>query len=123
MFTINNQPQDLFAIDCVQDLSNESASTVSGGADVTLWNNTNFTGTKIASNAKVPDLKASKFKFDNKASSVAVDGKVNKKKWRFYVNPKYDTKGGYFDVSPGKRVSLTGSLAKFNNKISSFQAI
>jgi hypothetical protein len=121
MSNINNQPQDLFAIDSVQDLSNESAAAVSGGVDVTMWDNTNRTGKKITSNNKVPDLKA--LNFDNKAGSITVDGKVNKKKWRFYVNPKYNTKGGYFDVAPGKSVSLTGSLAQFNNKISSFQAI
>ncbi len=119
MSNINNQPQDLFAIDSVQDLSNESAAAVSGGVDVTMWDNTDKTGKKITSNNKVPNLKA--LNFDNKAGSITVDGKKNKKKWRFYVNANYDTKGGFFDVGPGKSVSLKGS--KFNNTISSFQAI
>ncbi|MBW4668772.1 MAG: beta/gamma crystallin family protein [Cyanomargarita calcarea GSE-NOS-MK-12-04C] len=115
MSNISNQSQDLYAIKAVQDLSHESAASVSGGADVTLYDCTKFKGASREINEGQTRLGD----FDNRTSSVVVDGKINKKVWRFYALPNY--KGASFDVGPGQdRKFLPPG---FNNKVSSLQSI
>jgi Beta/Gamma crystallin len=115
MSNISNQSQNLYSIDGVQDLSHESAAAVSGGADVTLYSGRDFKGAVREINDGQKKLGG----FDNITSSVKVDGKINKKVWRFYKDP--DFKGASFDVGPGQ--SLSHLPAGFNNKISSLRSI
>jgi hypothetical protein len=108
-----NQTQDLFALDTVQDLDNESAAAVSGGvADVILHSGTGQQGRSLETNNKIANL--SNFNFNNITSSVA----VNSGTWRFYTKPNF--KGAYIDVESDTARDLPG---KFNNSISSLRSI
>ncbi len=115
MSNISNQSQNLYSIDGVQDLSHESAAAVSGGADVTLYSGQDFRGRSRGIN----DGQQRLGNFDNITSSVKVDGKVNKKVWRFYKDPGF--RGASFDVGPGQ--SRSSLPPGFNNNISSLRSI
>ncbi|MBW4510793.1 MAG: beta/gamma crystallin family protein [Scytonematopsis contorta HA4267-MV1] len=115
MLDISNQSQKLYSIDGVQDLSHESAAAISGGADVTLYSDKRFRG----KSREINDGQRKLGGFDNITSSIKVDGKINKKVWRFYKDP--DFKGASFDIGPGQ--SLSHLPAGFNNRISSLRSI
>lgn len=114
MTRINNQTQDLFAIDSVQELTSESAAAVSGGAvvkTVTLYDGQNFKGKRLGRNNKVADL--SRVGFDNITSSI----QVQSGKWRFYDGKNFTGKSILINGETGLgRISL-------DNKISSFKAV
>jgi Beta/Gamma crystallin len=121
MSNLNDKFNALYSVDAVQDLTNENAASISGGrSDVTIYDGENFTpgmnGVKI-SNEGIKDLRL--INFNDKTSSIKVDGVVNKKVWRFYENANFSGKA--IDVKPG------GEIAKlppgFNNQISSFKSI
>jgi hypothetical protein len=114
-----NQPVDIFAILGVQDLSNENAAALTGGAsggvkDVTLSvkDKNGKTITSFASDDAVRNLG----NFDNKATFAAVN---NNKTWRFYNLPNFDESGGFEDVGPDTARNLT----KMKGKVSSFKAL
>jgi hypothetical protein len=117
MTNINNQSLDLFALDTVQDLDNQSAAAVSGGGvvgDVTLWSAPSVSGSSLDVNSKVADL--STLGFANITSSIQVN---NGQTWRFYTDKNFQ--GQYFDVGPDTGL---GSLpSNIDNNIESLQAI
>jgi hypothetical protein len=116
MSKINNQSNSLYSIECVQDISLESAATYSGGAlettDVTLYSESDALGYQFGSNQKIEDL--SVFGFDDATGSIFVS---NDQTWRFYENANFE--GNFIDVGPGEFVNADD----FGMTISSFQAI
>jgi hypothetical protein len=120
MSNLNDKFNALYSVDSVQDLTNENAAALTGGADVTIYDGENFTpgmdGVK-ESNQGIKDLKA--LDFNNKTSSLKVDGVVNQKAWRFYSRANFE--GDYIDVKPGEELAMLPQ--GFDNRISSFQAI
>lgn len=114
MSNINNQTQDLFAIDTVQDLSLESAAAVSGGdvvKVVTLYSEQNFQGKSLGTNNAIADLSASRF--DNITSSIQVQSGT----WRFYTGKNFQ--GNFIEI--GTETGL-GRIS-LDNKISSLKAV
>jgi hypothetical protein len=124
MSNLNDKFNVLNSIDSVQDLSNENAAALTGATnerfDVTIYDGENFTPGKEGvknSNEGIQDLKS--LDFNNKTSSLKVDGTVNKKVWRFYSRPNFE--GESIDVNPGEELAMLPQ--GFDNRISSFQAI
>ncbi len=121
MSNLNDKFNALYSIDAVQDLTNENAASISGGrSDVTIYDGKNFTpgmnGVKT-SNEGIKDLRL--INFNDKTSSLKVDGVVNKKVWRFYENANFQ--GRSIDVKPGGEIAELPP--SFNNQISSFRSI
>jgi hypothetical protein len=116
MSKLNNQSIDLFAIPCVQNLTNENAAAVSGGTlqltDVTLYSEPDALGLQFGSNKKIENL--GDFGFNDGTASIFVS---NDQTWRFYENANFE--GDYRDVGPGEFVNI----GDFGMTISSFQAI
>jgi hypothetical protein len=116
MSKLNNQSIDLFAIPCVQNLTNENAAAVSGGAleptDVTLYSEPDALGYEFGSNKKIENL--SDFGFNDATGSIFVS---NAQTWRFYENANFE--GAFIDVGPGEFFNA----GDFGMTISSFQAI
>jgi hypothetical protein len=116
MSKINNQSNSLYNIECVQDISHESAAAISGGAlettDVILYSEPDALGYEFGSNQKIEDL--SVFGFNDATGSIFVS---NDQTWRFYENTNFE--GDYRDVGPGEFVNI----GDFGMTISSFQAI
>jgi hypothetical protein len=111
----NQQLQNLFALDLVQDLDNESAAAVSGGKtvpDVVLYSKRNRQGKSLKVNDGIADL--SQDNFDDISTSVV----VNSGTWRFYTEPNF--KGQSIDVESDTARDLPGI---FNNSISSLKSI
>jgi hypothetical protein len=111
----NQQIQNLFALDLVQDLNNESAAAVSGGQtvpDVVLYSRKNRQGKSLNVNDGIADL--SKSNFDDISSSVV----VNSGTWRFYTEPNFQ--GQSIDVESDTARDLPGG---FNNSISSLKSV
>lgn len=120
MSKLNNQLNALRNIDAVQDLTNENAASISGGADVTIYDDLLFLGDKAEINEGQMNLGG----FDNKTSSIKVDSVVNKKTWRFYKEPNFqgDRAGiDYIDVKPGEELACLPQ--SFDNQISSLKSI
>jgi hypothetical protein len=128
MSNINNQTQDLFAIDAVQDLDNETAATCSGGVgylyssdpDVILHKDPNGQGLSIGVNAAtgdgVPNIgfadgQGGGFEttFNDSVSSIT----IKRGAWQFFDNDNYggDTTGR---LNPG-----TYNLGANDDKITS----
>ncbi|MEH2352811.1 beta/gamma crystallin-related protein [Nostoc sp.] len=118
MSNINNQTQDLYSIESVQDLDNEAAAIVSGGAfssgkrvlssgTLILWNSPNARGNPIGFSRGKKSLGA----FNNKASSFQVVGNGD-----WYAFSGKDYKGFKILLRAGKIGNLPGI---FNNNIES----
>ena len=95
-----NQAQNLFALDTVQDLDDETAATCTGGAayvngpnpDLFLYKDPNGTGGSLGVNAAtndgIPNVGAD---FNDKTSSIT----INRGVWEFYENAQYNNKDSY----------------------------
>jgi hypothetical protein len=116
MSKINNQANSLYSIECVQDISHESAAAISGGAlevtDVTLYSESDLQGFQFPSNKGIEDL--SEFGFNDATGSITV---ANDKAWRFYEDVNFQ--GDFIEVGAGQSVNA----GDFGMTISSFQAI
>jgi hypothetical protein len=111
----NQQIQNLFALDLVEDLDNESAAAVSGGqtvSDVVLYSKENQQGKPLEVNNKIADL--SKFNFDNISSSVV----VNSGTWELYTKPNFQGQPIVVDSDTARDL-----FGKFNNSISSLKSV
>jgi hypothetical protein len=111
----NQQIQNLFALELVQDLDNESAAALSGGqtvSDVVLYSGTSRQGQSLKVNDGIADL--SKSNFNNISSSVV----VNNGTWEFFTKPNFQ----------GESIEVDSDTARdlpeiFNNSISSLRAV
>jgi hypothetical protein len=110
MSTINNETQGLFALDSVEDVSDDSAAAIQGG--ISVWERPNFTGQRRDLQAS-PDLV--KQGFNDEISSITNN---TQKTWAFYINANYS--GSTFSLKPGER---SGGLGNFNNQISSLRSV
>lgn len=112
---MNNKQFDLNNIDCVRDISSETAASYSGGAglsDVTLRTQPGIKGPSFESDNAVSDLRD--VGFNNSTGFIAIN---DSKTWRFYERPNF--KGDFIDVGPDQaRV-----IGDFGKKISSFRAV
>jgi hypothetical protein len=124
MSKINNQSNSLYSIECVQDISLESAATYSGG--IAVYTGADFTGQ--ARTAKgVPDLSVSDQQegvlFDDQISSIVND---TDKPWAFYMDAGYT--GDYFILEAGESLSdlskyTTASGTPINDQITSYRSV
>jgi len=122
MSNINNQSNDLDALDTVQDLSNESAAAIKGGTSepklLNLFDHAAYQGQKLMTfSADLPNL-ASMFNgvFNDKFTSIKNNSDYT---WEFFTDINYQ--GSSFHVNPGQKIRYLGCL--FNNKISSFRRV
>jgi len=100
MSNINNQTQDLFALDTVQDLDNETAATCSGGVgflfgpdpDVILHKDPNGQGQPLGVNAATGDgvpniglINGQETTFNDQVSSIT----IKRGSWNFFGDDNY----------------------------------
>jgi Peptidase inhibitor family I36 len=113
MTKINNQSNSLYSIECVQDISHESAAALSGG--IAVYTDSNFGG--FARTAKgVSDLtQVDRGFFNDKISSIKND---TDKRWAFYKDAGYS--GDRFTLEPGQSFRFVGG--RFNDSISSYRS-
>ena len=97
MSSTNNQSKDLYKIAAVEELSNETAATCSGGA-LLAFTGTNFTGTPDLINGPTANLG----KFNNKIQSIVLPAK----RWKFWTEENF--KGNSFVLNPGNYYNLKG---------------
>lgn len=111
-----NQSKFLNNIKAIEDISQESAAAISGGAlettDVTLYSESDLQGFQFPSNKKIEDL--TEFGFNDATGSIAI---ANDKTWRFYEDANFQ--GQYIDVGPGQ----SANAGDFGMQISSFKAL
>jgi Beta/Gamma crystallin len=113
MSIINNQTKDLNAIAGVNELTNETAATCSGGTgpDVVLYSGKNLTGRTLKVNNPIKDLR--RYHFNNITSSF----RVNRGKWNLYTGFHFK---GYSTGFLGK--GAYNLLGRLNNAVSSINA-
>jgi Beta/Gamma crystallin len=117
MTNIDNQTQNLFAIDAVQDLDNETAATCSGGVgslnspnpDVVLFQHKSFQGKSLglsaASGDGLPNFGTRDGNGgggDNGFNDITTAIKVNRGTWEFYTNSNYG--GERLILGPGSAI-------------------
>jgi hypothetical protein len=108
----NTSIQDLNQFAELQELSNETAATVQGGAAMHLYRHANFVDQLGAFDGG--GLRTLSSNANNQTSSIV----INSGRWRFYNLPGWNVAGGYIDLGPGRY-----NLRRFNDKISSFKRI
>jgi len=107
----DNQHEQLF-----QELGNETAAAIQGGANLTLYNNDNFTGRLGEFNfGQVPRLSVNA---NNKIESIVITNGT----WRFYTGEDFTGSSRTYTKNSGTngRINLPAS---FDNVISSFKRI
>ncbi len=110
MSTINNQTNKLYALDTVQDLSQDSAAAIQGG--ILVYSGANFQGVKDVQATR--DLRS--IGFDNTISSIRNN---TSKTWVFYTGA--NNTGSSFSLAPGRQLSRLPR--GFDNAISSLRSI
>jgi Beta/Gamma crystallin len=113
MSNINNKTQDLFALDTVQDLDNESAAAIQGGAAVELFADSNFGTPLVRTNegsANVGDG------VNDRTTSII----INRGKWRFYTDSNF--RGVSADLGPGRHSNIGLGIIP-NDSITSFKRL
>ncbi len=112
MFNIN-QTNNLYTIDTVQDLSQESAAAIQGGAAVELYDHSNFRGLLVSTNVGTPNVGS---RVNDRVTSI----KINQGVWRFYVDSNY--RGVSTDLGPGQYANI--GLGRIpNDSITSFRRV
>ena len=113
---IENKQFDLSKINCVRDLTSETAAKYSGGAvtttDVTLKSQSCNQGHSFNSNKGVENL--ADFGFNDATEFISIN---NDKTWRFYEHANF--KGDFIDVGPNQ----ARNVGDFGKKISSFKSV
>jgi hypothetical protein len=119
MSNINAQAKTLNDIAGVQELSNEAAAIVQGGALVDVYKHHDANGYPYEWLGSAN--KSSKWQLspgaDNQISGIVVRGGH----WRFYDLPGFDEQGDYFDITEPGTYYLGGYF--MNDRISSFKRI
>ncbi|MEW6497167.1 MAG: beta/gamma crystallin-related protein [Cyanobacteriota bacterium] len=125
-----NQTQDLFALDTVQDLDNETAATCSGGAgylnsgdpDVILFEHERFQGRSLNLNAATGDGLRNFGTWDgnggggdNGFNDVTTSIQVLRGTWEFFTSSNYG--GESLILGPGSSIEYVGS--RFNDRFTS----
>jgi hypothetical protein len=118
--TINSQTQNLFAIDAVQDLSEESAAAIQGGAHLEhagahleLYDDSNFRKRLVSTNSGIGNVGK---KANDRTTSIV----INKGVWRFFTDTQ--GRGVFADLGPGRYANIGLGIIP-NDSISSFQRI
>ena len=113
MSIINDRIKDLNVIAGVNELTNETAATCSGGTgpDVVLYSKKNLQGRSLKVFVAIPDLR--RYNFNNITSSF----KVINGKWNLYT--KFNFKGSSTGFLGKGAYNLFGSL---DNAVSSIKA-
>lgn len=108
-----NQTNNLYTIDTVQDLSQESAAAIQGGAAVELYNDSNFRRPLVSTNAGTPNV-------GNNVNDRTTSIVINEGVWRFYTDSNY--RGVSADLRPGRYANIGLGIIP-NDSISSFRRI
>jgi hypothetical protein len=124
MSNIYNQTQNLFALDTVQDLDNETAATCSGGVayfngpspDVILYEHADFKGRSIGVNASTGDGLNLTDANDTVSSAVILRGV-----WHFYEDVNFNSGGTYGHIQGDKPLDFGGTPV--NDTISSIKRV
>lgn len=113
MSNINNKTQDLFALDIIQDLDNESAAAIQGGAAVELFNDSNFRKPIVKTNRGTRNVGE---RANDRTTSII----INSGKWRFYTDSNF--RGVSTDLGRGRYANI--GLGRIpNDSITSFKRI
>lgn len=108
-----NQTNNLYTIDTVQDLSQESGAAIQGGAAVELYNDSNFRRRMVSTNAGTPNV-------GNNVNDRTTSIIINQGVWRFYTDTNY--RGVSADLRPGRYPNIGLGIIP-NDSISSFRRI
>ena len=114
-----NQTQNLFALDTVQDLDDETAATCTGGADVILYKDLNGKGDSLHITGKIGQgISNVGPNFNDQTSSITIKQGV----WEFYQDSYYnnleDQYGADIKRGPGNY-----NLGANNDKITSLKRV
>lgn len=113
MSDINNKIQDFFTLSVVQDLENESAAAISGGAAVELYNDDNFGKPLVQTNSDSPNV-------GNDVNDRVTSIVINEGVWRFYTDSQY--RGVSADLGVGRYPNIGLGIIP-NDSISSFKRV
>jgi hypothetical protein len=117
MSNINNKTQDLFALDTVQDLDNESAAAIQGGAKaVELFADSDFRTKIIDADFNDPNLGDN----INRANDSTTSIKINRGEWIFYSGSNF--RGHSVTLKQGQYANVGLRLIP-NDSISSFRRV
>ncbi|MEH2359041.1 beta/gamma crystallin-related protein [Nostoc sp.] len=113
MSNFNNQTQDLYSIELVQDLDHEVAASVSGGAALELYRDSDFQNPIFFTDGG--------YSYIGDASNDQVSSiRVNEGTWAFYSDANFQ--GTRSTLGPGE-YPFTGNLDVGNDSISSFSRL
>ena len=113
MSNINNQTNNLYTIDTVQDLSQESAAAVQGGAALELYDDSDFRKLLVVTNANTRNV-------GNDVNDRITSIVVNQGRWRFYTDSNFRSVSA--DLGPGRYPNIGLGIIR-NDSISSFRRI
>jgi hypothetical protein len=115
MFNIN-QTNNLHTIDTVQDLSQESAAAIQGGAEMIVYTDANFRGNSVRLSANDANTQRQLIgKFNNSISSI----KILSGTWQFFTNNDRSGlaqtlgPGNYNRLDPRMNDTISLIVAKF----------
>lgn len=108
-----NQTNNLYTIDTVQDLSQESAAAIQGGAALELYDNMDFGNLLVSTNDGTPNV-------GNDVNDRVTSIVVNEGVWRFHTDSQF--RGVSADLGPGRYANIGLGIIP-NDSITSFQRI
>ncbi len=113
MSNINNQTNNLYTIDTVQDLSQESAAAIQGGAAVELYADSNFRNRMVSTDRGTPNVGRG---VNDRTTSIVINQGV----WEFYTDTNY--RGVSTRLGRGRYANIgLGTIP--NDSISSFRRV
>lgn len=113
MSNINNQTNNLYTIDTVQDLSQESAAAVQGGAALELYDDSNFRKRLVSTDASTRNV-------GNRVNDRITSIVVNQGVWQFFTDSQY--RGVSVTLRPGRYANIGLGLIP-NDSISSYRRV
>lgn len=113
MSNINNQTNNLYTIDTVQDLSQESAAAIQGGAAVELYDDSNFRKRLVSTDSGTRNV-------GNNVNDRVTSIVINQGRWRFYTDSNF--RGVSADLGPGRYPNIGLGIIP-NDSISSFRRV
>jgi len=113
MSNINNQTNNLYTIDTVQDLSQESAAAIQGGAAVELYDDSNFRKRLVSTNSGTPNV-------GNRVNDRVTSIVINQGVWQFFTDSNF--RGVSATLRPGRYANIGLGIIP-NDSISSFRRV